>query len=224
MSGKARLNTIIENAGRLIRDPVGFYRDVDKSGGFFEPLIYVVVMAAGTGLIIAVLSLLGAGMTGAIAIGLGVVVVFPVVAVIGSFIAAAILFLVWKLLGSNESYETGYRCVAYATVVYPVSAVLGLIPYLGAMLGVVWGMYLMIVATSEVHRLKRKTAFIVFGVLGVLLIVSNISAERVGRRMVPGQATISEQSRESEYKAPLAEGEAVDEFLKGFQEATGTSR
>jgi len=224
MSGKTRLNTIIENAGRMIRDPVGFYRDTDKSGGFLEPLIYVVVMAAGTGLIIAVLSLLGAGMTGAIAIGLGAVIVFPVVAVIGSFIAAAILFLVWKLLGSNESYETGYRCVAYATVVYPVSAVLGLIPYLGAMLGVVWGMYLMIVATSEVHRLKRKTAYIVFGVLGVLLIVSNISAERVGRRMAPGQNIISEQSRENEYKVPLEAGEAVDEFMKGFQKATGTSR
>ena len=224
MDDKARLSTIIDNAGRMLKDPAGFYRDMEKAGGFLDPLIYVVVMAAGTGLIIAVLSLLGAGMTGAIAIGLAAVIVFPIFAVIGSFIAAAMLFLIWKLLGSNESYETGYRCVAYATVVYPVSAVLGLIPYLGAMLGVVWGMYLMTVATSEVHRLKRKTAYIVFGVLGVLLIISNISAEREGRRMASEQNTISEQLPGNEYKAPVEAGEAVDEFLKGFEKATGTSR
>jgi len=224
MDDKARLNTVIDAAGRMLKDPAGFYRDMEKTGGFLDPLIYVVVMAAGTGLIIAVLSLLGAGMTGAIAIGLGAVIVFPVFAVIGSFIAAAILFLTWKLLGSNESYQTGYRCVAYATVVYPVSALLGLIPYLGSMAGVVWGMYLMTVATTEVHRLKRKTAYIVFGVLGVLLIISNISAERESRRMAPVQKAINEQSPENEYKPPVEAGEAMDGFLKGFEEATGNSR
>lgn len=224
MGDKARLKTILDDAGRMLRDPAGFYRDMEKTGGFAAPLIYVVIMAAGTGLIFAVLSLLGAGMTGAIAVGLEAVIVFPIVAVIGSFIAAAILFLVWNVLGSTASYETGYRCVAYATVVYPVSAVLGLIPYLGSMLGVVWGMYLMTAASTEVHRLKRKTAYIVFAVLGVLLIISNISAERESRRMAPRLKDISEQLSGNESRTPVETGEAVDEFMKGFQEATGTSR
>jgi len=224
MDGKGRLNTIIDDAGRMLKDPAGFYRALEKTGGFVDPLIYVVVMAAGTGLIFAVLSLLGAGMTGAIAIGLGAVVIFPIVAVIGSFIAAAILFLIWKLLGSNESYETAYRCVAYATVVYPVSAVLGLIPYLGAMVGVVWGMYLMTAATTEVHRLTRKTAYIVFGVLGVLLIISNISAERETRRIAPRQKTINEHPPGNENKTPVEAGEALDEFLRGFEKATGKTK
>jgi hypothetical protein len=148
MDDKARRNSVLDHAGRMLVDPSGFYRDMEKTGGFTDPLIYVVIMAAGTGLIFALLSLLGAGMTGAIAIGLGAVIVFPLVAVIGSFIAAAILYLVWNLLGSTEPYETGYRCVAYATVVYPVSALLGLIPYIGSMLGVIWGMYLMTAASK----------------------------------------------------------------------------
>ena len=131
MDDKARRNSILDDAGRMLVDPAGFYRDMEKTGGFTDPLIYVVIMAAGTGLIFALLSLLGAGMTGAIAIGLGAVIVFPLVAVIGSFIAAAILYLVWNLLGSTEPYETGYRCVAYATVVYPVSALLGLVGWVG---------------------------------------------------------------------------------------------
>ena len=223
MGGKARLNTIINDAGRILRDPAGFYRDMERSGGFVDPLIYVVFMAAGTGLIFAVLSLLGAGLTGAISIGLGAVLVFPIFAVGGSFIAAAMLFLIWKALGSKESYETGYRCIAYATVIYPVSAVLGLIPYLGSMVGVVWGMYLMIVATTEVHRLKRITAYIVFAVLGVLLIVSNFTAERESRRMAAGQKIVSEQQPGSEDKRPVEAGEALDGFLKGFKKATGTS-
>jgi len=82
----------------------------------------------------------------------------------------------------------------------------------------------MTVATSEVHRLKRKTAYIVFGVLGVLLIISNIGAERETRRMEPMQKTISEQLPGNEYEAPVEAGEAVDEFLKGFEKATKSSR
>lgn len=224
MDDKTRPNTIIDVVGRVLVDPTGFYRNMEKTGGFVDPLLYVIVMAAGTGLIVAVLSLLGAGVTGVIAIGLGAVVVFPIFAVIGSFFATLILFVIWKLLGSNESIETGYRCVAYATVVYPVSAVLGLIPYLGSVVGVVWGMYLMTVATTEVHRLNRNIAYIVFGVLGVLLIVTNISAERESRRLAPGQQANNEPLPENEVKAPVREGEALDGFLKGFEEATGSAR
>ena len=182
-------STIIGDAAMMLKDPTGFYRGMEKTGGLIGPLLYVVVMAAFAGLIVALLSLLGAGVTAGIALDLRTLVVFPIVAVIGSFAAALILFLIWKLLGSVESLETAYRCVAYATVVYPVSALLGLIPYLGSIVGVAWGMYLMTIATTEVHRLKRKTAYIVFGVLGVLLIASNISAERESRRMAPRQET-----------------------------------
>jgi len=224
MDGKTRPNTIINDAGRMLKDPAGFYRNMEKTGGYVHPLLYVVVMAAATGLIVAVLSMLGASVAGVIAIGSKAVIVFPIVAVIGSFLATLVLFLIWKLLGSNESVETGYRCVAYATVVYPVSAVLGLIPYLGSVVGVVWGMYLMTVATAEVHRLKRKTAYIVFGVLGALLIISNISAERESRRMAPRLKAGNEPLPGDEYKAPVEAGEALDGFLKGFEEATGNSR
>lgn len=224
MDDKTGPNTIIDVAGRVLVDPTGFYRNMQKTGGFVPPLLYVIVMAAATALIVAVLSLLGAGVTGAIAIGLGAVVVFPIFAVIGSFFATLILFLIWKLLGSNESIETGYRCVAYAMVVYPLSAVLGLIPYLGSVVGVVWGMYLMTVASTEVHRLNRNTAYIVFAVLGALLIVTNISAERESRSLASRQQAINEPLPENEYKAPLREGEALDGFLKGFEEATGSDR
>ena len=220
MDDKIRPYTIIEVAGRMLKNPTGFYRDMEKSGGFGAPLLYVIVMAAATGLIVAILSLLGAGVSGVIAIGLGAVVVFPAVAVIGSFFASLILYIIWKLLGSNESLETGYRCVAYATVVYPVSAVLGLIPYLGSIVGVVWGMYLMTVATTQVHRLNRNTAYIVFAVLGVLLIITNINAERESRRLVSAQKGNNEPLPENEYRVPVGEGEALDGFLKGFEEAT----
>ena len=220
MVDKTGSSTIISDAGLMLTDPTGFYRGMEKNGGFAEPLLYVIVMAACTGLIVALLSLVGTGVTAGIALDLRAVVAFPVAVVIGSFVATLILFLIWKLLGSSESLETVYRCVAYATVVYPLSALLALIPYLGSIVGVVWGMYLMTVATTEVHRLKRKTAYIVFGVLGVLLIVSNISAERESRRMASGQkATVEE-----EYKVPVKAGEAMDEFLKGFDKATGKSR
>jgi hypothetical protein len=44
-------------------------------------------------------------------------------------------------------------------------------------------MYLMFVATKEVHHLNEKTASMVFGIIGFILIVSNVTSEMAARRM-----------------------------------------
>lgn len=220
MDNKPLLQSILDDALKVIQNPVGFYRNMAKTGGLADPLIFVVVMAAVTGVLVAILSLLHLGMAGAAGIGIGAVIIFPLMAIIGSFIAAGVLFVIWKLMGSNESFEVAYRCVAYAAAIYPVTALLGIIPYLGSVIGVVWGMYLMIVASIEVHQIKAQTAWTVFAVLGVILVITNISSEMASRRMAAHLDETGVNLEELEQMSPEEAGKAVGEFLKGFENAT----
>ncbi len=217
-TGSFNLNTVIETAKTVITNPVGFYRGMAKSGGFAEPIIFLLVMAVASGLVMAVLSLLGLGPSAGLAIGFAAIIIYPIMALIGSFILAAILFVVWKLMGSPENYETAYRCVAYAAAISPITAVLGLIPYLGILVSVVWGTYLMITASTEVHGRAQQTALIVFGILGGIALLWNLGAEHSARSM---RAHFSELEKfdmnKFENMKPEEAGKAVGEFLKGLE-------
>ncbi|MDH3693991.1 MAG: YIP1 family protein, partial [Gammaproteobacteria bacterium] len=112
---KFDISKVVDDAISVITNPTDFYRNMQRSGGFAEPIIFLVVMAAIMGVILTVFSLFGGGRMGGMAIGFGAIIFVPIMALIMSFIAAAVMFVIWKLMGSSESYETAYRCVAYAS-------------------------------------------------------------------------------------------------------------
>jgi hypothetical protein len=169
------LGKVIDDAQTVILLPVTFYRRMAKSGGFAEPLIFVLVMAVIGGFIAALFSLFGAGRFEEV--GIAAVIMIPIMMTIWSFISAAIMFVIWKLMGSSQSYETAYRCVAFSTAIFPVVVLIGLIPYLGSIIGVIWGTFLMIIVSVEVHGLKKQKAQIVFGILGAISLIMNLGAE-----------------------------------------------
>ena len=216
MENKAKLDNILQDAIKVITNPVGFYRELPKTGGFANPVIFLLVMAVIMGIVIAIFSLIGVGAVGAMSAGFGAIIVMPISALIGSFIGAGILFVVWKLMGSSESYETAYRCGAYSAAIHPITTVLGLIPYIGTVVGVVWGTYLMITASIEVHQLKRNTAYTVFGILGALLVVMNLSTESATRQMTSHVEELEKQTGQSGEMTPEQAGKAMGEFIKGM--------
>jgi hypothetical protein len=61
--------------------------------------------------------------------------------------------------------------MAYAMAISPITVLLGIIPYLGAILGLAWYLYLMVAASAEVHKIVQKTALIVFGIIFILLAI-----------------------------------------------------
>lgn len=226
MENKADFRSIIDSAKTIITNPAGFYREMPKSGGYIAPLIFVVVMAVIVGILITLFSLFGLGIMGGMAFGLGSVIMATVFSVISSFIGAAILYVIWKLMGSTESYEVAYRCIAYASVTYPITAILGPIPYIGAVIGILIGTYLMVIASTEVHQLKARNAWLVFGILGLLVIISNISNEMAARRMASQAEGFAEQFKgftsqmgDQEDMAPEEAGRALGEFFKGMEDA-----
>jgi hypothetical protein len=164
------LPDILEKARTVLTAPGAFYRQMPRSGGFLEPVLFMIVMAIVGVIIFIALGFLGLGTLSAFDVGIGSMIVMPIMAVIGSFIGAGIMFVIWKLMGTQESFEVAYRCVAYASAIYPVIAFTGRLPYLGSVAGITWGMYLMFIATKVVHHLNEKTASMVFGIIGFILI------------------------------------------------------
>ncbi|MCH9696879.1 MAG: YIP1 family protein [Gammaproteobacteria bacterium] len=231
MDNKTKLSSIINDAVQVVKTPVDFYKNMAKTGGFTEPVIFLIVMSVISGLMIAVFSLIGLGMAGGAGMaGVGAVVVMPVFALFSSFISTGIIFVIWKLMGSNENYQTAYRCVAYAAAIYPFVFLLSVIPYLGSLVGVVWGVYLMIIAGIEVHQLNTRTVLIVFGVIGLFMLIVNLSSEMTTRKMSAEFESMSgefkgfvkslEKYGDDDEITPEEAGKALGEFLKGLEEVT----
>lgn len=223
------LRTVVEQAKQVITNPAGFYRSMSRDGGFSEPIIFGLVMAAIAGAVFGVLSIIG--LTGAGFAGVAAIIVLPIGTLLGSFIAAAILFVIWKLMGSPENYQTAYRCVVYSYAILPVLALFSIIPYVGTVIRVAWGTWLMFTASVEVHGRARQTALIVFGILGILALSAGLSAERTQRKMQSAMeenaVQLGEQLRSLEQLGidedgqvdPEKAGRAMGEFLRGMQEA-----
>jgi hypothetical protein len=215
-------STVIEQAKQIITNPVDFYRNMSKSGGYSEPLIFLLVMAVASGLITAVLAIINLLPIPA-GVGMAMIIAFPIGALIGGFIGAAILFVIWKLMGSSENYEVAYRCVAYTSAIMPVVTVLGVVPYLGTLVRIIWGSYLAIVASMEVHGRQKNPSYIVFGILGALGLLMSIGGEKAQRELASNMEQYSRAMEESVGNmgdmTPEEAGRAVGEFMKGLEDA-----
>ncbi len=217
---KSPIDAIVETVKKVILAPVEFYRGMPKGGGFGDPLIFVVVLGVVSGVIQAVLSLVHLGAAGTVVMALSLIILGPVWIVVGSFIGAAILFVIWKLMGSNESFETAYRCGAYAAAITPITAVLGIIPYIGGLIGLAWGLYLVVMASVEVHKLPAKKAWLVFGIIGAVLALMSLSAQASARKMQKGMAKWQQEmgAKPAKEMTPEDAGKAAASFMKAMQE------
>ena len=195
-------SAIPQTAVKVITSPAAFYRGMPKKGGFGDPLVFMLVMGAITGILQAVFSLVGLRFAQGAAAGMAAMVYVPVAVLIGGFIGAAILFVIWKLMGSQEGYETAYRCGAYASAFSPIIAILGLVPYAGMVAGTVIWVYLLVVASVEVHRILPARAWLVFGIIGLFFIAMGITSEMRARKLV-GQ--MKETYRQMQEQLPPAQ-------------------
>lgn len=217
---KFDINQVINTVKAVITTPVNYFQTMPKTGGLTEPLIFALVMGAVAGLISAILSFMSAPV-GMMAYGIGAIIFVPIAALIGAFIGAAILFVIWKLMGSEENYETAFRCMAAIMAIYPITALVALIPYVGAIVSVAWSTYLVIEASVGVHGRERKTAQLVFGIIGALMLLMNLSGERAARNMASHMEEMGAQFEDFQNLPPEEAGKKMGEFLKGMEQGMG---
>lgn len=217
--GGYSIEAVIATAKAVITDPVAFYKGMPRSGGFGEPIFFVTVMAAVSAVLGAVLTMLGAGFAPTLGGAVLAIVLTPIFAAVLGFVGAGVLFAVWRMIGSRESYETAYRCGAYTMAIAPITTVLTIIPYLGTLVTVGWGFYLVLIASEHVHEIAPQTARVVFGVLFGVLALMSISSQMAARRMQGKVEALHEEMEKMEEMTPEEAGKAVGEFLKGLQKS-----
>lgn len=169
----------------VVTNPAGFFRGMPKTGGFLDPLVFVVIIGFIAGIIQAILGFVGlghAGGYGGAMMGSFVVIIFmPIAAAIGSFIGAAILLVIWKLMGSQENYETAYRCGAYLMALAPITGIIGVVPYAGGLMTMAIYVFYLVAASIHVHNLPSQKAWLVFGIIGVIFALLGVYAEYKAR-------------------------------------------
>lgn len=191
-----------QTAINVVTKPAEFFKSMPKTGGFLEPLIFAVIMGLIAGIIQAILSFVGLGPAGSygagMAAGFGAIIFMPIAAAIGSFIGAAILFVIWKLMGSQEDYETAYRCGAYLMALAPITMIINVIPYAGGIISMAIYVFYLVMASVYVHKIPAQKAWLVFGIIGLIFALGGVWAEHKARNMGPWQQVGDEYRKSAE--------------------------
>ncbi|ESP62777.1 hypothetical protein SMITH_41 [Smithella sp. ME-1] len=176
-----------QTAVNVVTKPTEFFQGMPKTGGFLEPLVFAVIMGFISGIIQALLNVIGfgpaAGYGGGMMSGFGAIIIMPIAVAIGSFIGGAILFVIWKIMGSQEDYETAYRCGAYLTALAPITSVVGAVPYLGGIISIVIYTFYLVMASVHVHNLPSQKSWLVFGIIGAIFAILGVSGEYKAKHM-----------------------------------------
>lgn len=178
-----------QTAVNIVTKPSEFFQGMPKTGGFLEPLVFAVIMGFIVGIIQALLSIAGFGPAagyGGGTSGLRMIIVTPIAAAIGSFIGAAILFVIWKLMGSQEDYEAAYRCGAYLMALSPITAIISAVPYAGGIISMAIFVFYLVTASIYVHNLPSQKAWLVFGIIGAIFAVFGFYGEYQARHVPYG--------------------------------------
>ncbi len=199
-ANKIDFAAIPQTAIKVITQPALFFREMPKTGGFVEPLVFMVAMGVVSGiiggLVTAVFSMVGFHLGAGMVAGFAAIFMMPIFYAVGSaifgFVGAAILFIIWKILGSNEEYETAYRCTAYMAAVSPITTVLSLIPYIGSAIAMAIALYYLVNASVEAHGIPAKKAWTVFGAIAAIFIVIGVFSQIAARRAMHNMEEMTE--------------------------------
>jgi hypothetical protein len=215
-----QIQKIKQTVINVVTNPVGFFKDMPVTGGFADPMVFLAAMGFVSGVIQAFLSIIGLGYKVSFFMAIASIIFVPLMVVIFSFIGAGIFFVIWKLMGSEQSFEAAYRCVAYAAAISPLTTLIGIIPYLGAVISMGWMLFLMVTASQEVHQQESQKSWIVLGIIFGLFTLLNLNSQYAARNIEEGMKKYNRQMEQMEDMTPEEAGRAKGKFFNGFNQGS----
>ncbi len=189
---------------KVVSKPALFFREMPKTGGFVEPTAFLLVMAAVTAVVDAFLGLIGAKLILSAGMAIVRIVLFPAIILAGAFIWSAALQLIWKAMGSQEPFETAFRCVAYLGALMPLMTIVVAIPSVGAFLSMIAWVFFYVTASVEAHGLPHQKSWMVFGILGAavyaLLLATGVSEYRYRHKLEQQKMDMQREMQEMQKK------------------------
>jgi len=174
--------TMFTNAKRVFTEPEAFFASLNPQGDIGPALINVVLWAFIAGALYAVVGVaLGTNMVAKAAAG-AQIILFPIMAMIFSFIGAGIYHVICMVLGGKAPFKGSYQVIAGIAALFPISAAVGMIPF-GSVPVQVYGCYLSVASAAGLHKIGKKKAWIVFGILTGLGIIGSISTTIAAKKL-----------------------------------------
>ncbi len=100
---------------------------------------------------------------------IGIIIITPIFVIMSMFINGGIMHLCLRVVrGGNNDFEGTFRVVAFSQA----TQILGVIPFIGGMIGSLWNMVILIIGLKEIHETSylRVTAALLIPV-GVLILL-----------------------------------------------------
>jgi hypothetical protein len=155
-------NAFIETLTMVLTRPAEAFNVMKREGGLGEPLIYALIGGCLGGIVSALFSLgfqsIGlfadrnnnlAAMTG-MGIGVGAIILVPLVVVVGLFIGSGIVHLCLMIVGgANHSFETTFRVLAFSQ---GSTGPLQIIPICGGVISGVWALVCTCIGLARAHE------------------------------------------------------------------------
>jgi len=159
------LGRFVDTVKGVLTEPTRTFAHMRREGGLTAPLRFAVIglivgsvaslvfQAVGAGASLA--PFLGDRTPGAASI-LGTLIIVPVVATVSLFLFSGLFHLMLLLLnGARHPFETTFRTYAYVS---GATALLGLVPVCGGLIGAVWSVVAAIIGLTETQDTSTGTA------------------------------------------------------------------
>ncbi len=198
------VQALVDSVKLFVTAPQEAFRRMRENGDYMSPLLWVVIIGVVVGLFSFLSSLAFSGgnpfaglpddlqeqlgpLTAMASggVGIGAIIMTPIMAIIGMFIWAGILHLcllaVGALGGSQAGFEGTFRAASYSYI----GALPSIVPIVGGLVALVWTVFLLVVGISTVHRTTQGKAVIAILIPLALCCVCAIAG---GAAMVAGIA------------------------------------
>jgi hypothetical protein len=182
--------SFIETCKEVILRPSDFYRKMPTSGGYADPLTFAAIsflifglLSALTNILLSSIGYMGevpgeisGGTYGIGEFGYFIIVLYmiliPIFGIIFLLIDAALLYIIYKILGGTGSYEGTLRFTSYANAVN----IIAWIPIIGWIFSL-YSIYLYIVGGAIVHNVSmwRSTIAITLDFILITLFIVAIA-------------------------------------------------
>jgi hypothetical protein len=151
----------IDTLREVLTQPAQFFRSMARTGGLGPPLIFALIgVAIGSVGSYLTQMMMPFGVPGASGSGgfVAFAIMVPAIALCSLFIGSGLLHLLLLLIaGTKQPFETSFRTFAYTMgSIWPLS----IIPFIGGIIGAVWGLIVLILGTAESHEVTQAQAAI----------------------------------------------------------------
>lgn len=203
-----------EDTRRFFTAPVELYQNLEKEGGYLEPIVYTILMSFIAEIILVLSFMLFHFKLLFFTANILVCIFFVPFFLVPFFVSTIILHIIWTLLGSKESFETSLRCSASFAPLFPAGILISAIPFFGKWIGTFVYLFAfcfyIILASIHVHKVdetKAKNVFIIIFVVVAFLRMVNIIGWEVREKRMKRKTDDMIRQIEENYQKQMEEYE-----------------